>query len=245
MALNNQATTTKKIQATTAEINDLIERAQTAPSPEAYERAIQDLWAIFGENFTALVAKNSYLIDSDFSLRGSSPAERRENLAGNAYMLFYKAVSDFEPNRKVPFAAYIAKIGKWRMLDEKRKNAKRSKREELDRPTNSDDCDEESCSRIDNCDVNPFTGERNELDCDFDKKDLVARFKKRLAARDPKALHRLDIIHELCSEGNYSDAEAARRIGRERANMKNVKKNLRQTMAECGLEEEFRQLMAA
>ena len=245
MALNIQATTTKKIQATTTEINNLIAIVQTAPSAKAYERAIHALWAIFGDFFTALVAKKSYLLDSDFSLWGCSPAERRENLAGNAYMLFYKAVSDFEPSRKVPFAAYIAKIGEWRMRDEKRKNAKRSKREELDRCTSNSDSDEEQYSRIDNCDVNPFTGERNELDCDFDKKDLVALFKKRLAARDPKALHRLDIIHELCSEGNYSDAEAARRIGCERANMKNVKKNLRQTMAECGLEEEFRLLMAA
>jgi len=232
-------------QATTTEINNLIALAQTAPSAKAYERAIHALWAIFGEFFTALVAKNSYLIDSDFSLRGCSPAERRENLAGNAYMLFCKAVSDFEPSRKVPFAAYIAKIGKWRMLDEKRKNAKRSKREELDRPTNSDDCDEESSSRIDNCDVNPFTGERNVQDCDFEKRDFVNRIKESLAASAPKALHRFDIIYELCSEGNYSDAEAARRIGCERANMKSVKKNLRQTMAECGLEEEFRQLMAA
>ncbi|WP_295057178.1 sigma factor [uncultured Fibrobacter sp.] len=191
------------------------------------------------------MAKKSYLLNSDFSLWGCSPAERRENLAGNAYMLFCKAVSDFEPSRKVPFAAYIAKIGKWRMLDEKRKNAKRSKREELDRPTNSDDCDEESSSRIDNCDVNPFTGERNIQDCDFEKRDFVNRIKESLAASAPKALHRFDIIYELCSEGNYSDAEAARRIGCERANMKSVKKNLRQTMAECGLEEEFRQLMAA
>jgi len=245
MALNIQATTTKKIQATTAEINNLIAIVQTAPSAKAYERAIHALWAIFGDFFTALVAKKSYLLDSDFSLWGCSPAERRENLAGNAYMLFCKAVSDFEPSRKAPFAAYIAKIGEWRMRDEKRKNAKRSKREELDRCTSNSDSDEESYSRIDNCDVNPFTGERNELDCDFDKKDLVALFKKRLAARDPKALHRLDIIHELCSEGNYSDAEAARRIGCERANMKNVKKSLRQTMAECGLKEEFRLLMAA
>ncbi|WP_297701481.1 hypothetical protein [uncultured Fibrobacter sp.] len=244
MALNNQATTTKKIQATT-EINKLITRAQTAPTPEAYEREIQALWTIFGENFTALVAKNSYLIDSDFSLRGYSPAERQSYQAGTAYMLFCKAVSDFEPSRKVPFAAYIAKIGEWRMRDEKRKNAKRSKREELDRCTSNSDSDEESYSRIDNCDVNPFTGERNELDCDFDKKDLLVRFKKRLAARDPKALNRFNIMYELCREGNYSDAEAARRIGCERANMKNVKSNLLQIMTECGLKEEFRLLMAA
>lgn len=237
MALNNQATTT--------EINNLIAIVQTAPSAEAYKKAIHALWAIFGDFFTALVAKNSYLIDTDFSLRGCSPAERQSYQAGTAYMLFCKAVSDFEPSRKVPFAAYIAKIGKWRMLDEKRKNAKRSKREELDRPTNSDDCDEESSSRIDNCDVNPFTGERNIQDCDFEKRDFVNRIKESLAASAPKALHRFDIIYELCSEGNYSDAEAARRIGCERANMKSVKKNLRQTMAECGLEEEFRQLMAA
>ena len=143
MALNIQTTTTKKIQATTTEINNLIAIVQTAPSAKAYERAIHALWAIFGDFFTALVAKKSYLLDSDFSLWGCSPAERRENLAGNAYMLFYKAVSDFEPSRKVPFAAYIAKIGEWRMRDEKRKNAKRSKREELDRCTSNSDSDEE------------------------------------------------------------------------------------------------------
>ena len=243
MALNIQETT--EIQANTTKINKLIASAQTAPNPEAYEREIQALWAIFGEYFTALVAKNSYLIDSDFSLRSSSPAERQTYQAGTAYMLFCKAVSDFEPSRKVPFAAYIAKIGDWRMRDEKRKNAKRSKREELDRCASNSDSDEESYSRIDNCDVNPFTGERNELDCDFDKKDLLVRFKKRLAARDPKALNRFNIMYELCREGNYSDAEAARRIGCERANMKNVKNNLIQIMAECGLKEEFRLLMAA
>ncbi len=237
MKLNNQATTT--------EINNLIALAQTAPSPEAYERAIQALWTIFGDYFTALVAKNSYQIDSDFSLRGYSPAERQSYQAGTAYMLFCKAVADFEPSRKVPFAAYIAKIGEWRMRDEKRKNAKRSKREELDRCTSNSDSDEESYSRIDNCDVNPFTGERNEQDCVFDRKDLLVRFKKRLAACDPKALNRFNIMYELCREGNYSDAEAARRIGCERANMKNVKSNLLQIMAECGLKEEFRLLMAA
>jgi hypothetical protein len=237
MALNNQATT--------AEINDLIERAQTAPNPEVYEREIQALWTIFRENFTALVAKNSYLIDSDFSLRGSSPAERKFHQAGTAYMLFCKAVSDFEPSRKVPFAAYIAKIGEWRMLDEKRKNAKRSKREVLDRCASNNDSEEESYSRIDNCDINPFTGERNEQDCEFDRKDFVARIKKCLAANDPKALSRLDVMYEICNEGDYSDAEAARRIGCERANMKNVRNNLLQIMAKFGLEEEYRRLMAA
>lgn len=233
------------IQATTTEINNLIALAQAAPSSDAYEGAIQALWGLFGDFFTALVAKKSFLIDSDFSLRGYSPAERQSNLAGNAYMLFCKAVTDFEPSRKVPFAAYIAKIGEWRMLDEKRKNAKRSKREELDNYTNNGDSDEESYSRIDNCDVSPFTGERNEQDSDFDKKDFVKRLKKCIAANDPKALRRLDIMYEICHEGDYTDAEAARRIGCERTNMKNVKKNLQQIMAEYGLDKEYRLLMAA
>ena len=208
------------IQANTTEINNLITLAQTAPSAEAYERAIQALWTIFGEFFTALVAKKSFLFDSDFSLWGCSPA-------------------------KVPFAAYIAKIGEWRMLDEKRKNAKRSKREVLDRCASNNDSEEEQYSRIDNCDINPFTGERNEQDCEFDKRDFVARIKKCLAANDPKALSRLDVMYAICNEGDYSDAEAARRIGCERANMKNVKNNLQQIMAKFGFEEEYRRLMAA
>ena len=233
------------IQATNTEINNLITIAQNAPSAEAYERAIHSLWVHFGDFFIALVAKKSYLIDSDFSLKGCSPKERQSYLAGDAFMFFCKAVTNFDPSRKVPFAAYISKIGDWRMLDEKRNNAKRSKREKLDHYTNNVDSDEESYSRFDSCDVNPFTDERIEQDRDFDRMDLVARIRKCLAANDPKARQRFDIMHELCCEDDYTDAEAARRIGCERANMKNVRKSLLQIMVDNGLEEECRLLMAA
>ena len=232
------------IQATATQINNLVAIVQAAPSEYDHDKAIYALWDIFGNYFMALVAKKSYLIDSDFSLNGYSPAERKANLAGNAYMLFCKAVTDFDPSRKVPFAAYIAKIGEWRMLDEKRKNAKRKAREELERDAKYSDCDEELYSRIDNCDMNPFTGERNFLECDFEKEDSIVRIRKCLAA-DPKALRRFDIMYELCCSGEYSDAEAARRIGCERANMKNVKNSIRLMLINSGLEYDCGLLMAA
>ena len=230
-------------QATPTQINNLIALAQTAPTAGAYNMAIHALWEIFGEAFTATLAKKSYLIDSDFSLKGNSPKDRRNSLASYAFILFCKAVSDFEPSKKVPFAAYIAKIGGWRLLDEKRKNSKRSKHEELEKDARPRD-DDESYSRIDNCDVNPFTGERNVLESDSEKEDFIARIREHLAD-DPKVLHRFDVMYELFRLGEYSDAEAARRLGCERANMKNVKKSIMLKLINSGLEYDCRLLMAA
>ena len=231
-------------QATPTQINNLIALAQTAPTAGAYNMAIHALWEIFGEAFTATLAKKSYLIDSDFSLNGCTPKERRISLASNAFTLFRKAVTDFEPSKKVPFAAYIAKIGGWRLLDEKRKNSKRSKHEKLEKDAKSSDEEEESYSRIDNCDVNPFTGERNVLESDSEKEDFIARIREHLA-NDPKVLHRFDVMYELFRLGEYSDAEAARRLGCERANMKNVKKSIMLKLINSGLEYDCRLLMAA
>ena len=230
-------------QATTTQVSNLIVIAQTAPTADAYEKAMHTLWEIFGDDFTATVAKKSYLIDSDFSLNGYSFKERRNSLASFAYILFCKAVKDYEPSRKVPFEAYIAEIGGWRLLDEKRKNSKRSKREEPDKSTKYND-DEEAYSRIDNCDVNPFTGERNVLESDSETEDSIARIRERLAD-DPKALHRFNVMYELCRSGEYSDAEAARRLGCKRPNMKNVKKSIMLKLISCGLEYDCRLLMAA
>ena len=230
-------------QATTTQVSNLIVIAQTAPTADAYEKAMHTLWEIFGDDFTATVAKKSYLIDSDFSLNGYSFKERRNSLASFAYIQFCKAVKDYEPSRKVPFEAYIAEIGGWRLLDEKRKNSKRSKREELDKSTKYND-DEEAYSHIDNCDVNPFTGERNVLECDFETENTIARIRESLAD-DPKALHRFNVMYELCCSGDYSDAEAARRLGCKRPNMKNVKKSIMLKLISCGLENDCRLLMAA
>ena len=231
-------------QATTTQICNLIAIAQTAPTAEASEKAIHDLWEIYGDEFTATVAKKSYLMDSDFSLNGCTPKERRNSLAGYAYMLFRKAVKDYEPSKKVPFEAYFAKIGGWRLLDEKRKNSKRSKHEKTEKNAKYSDDEEDSHSLIDNCDVNPFTGERNFQECDTEKEDSIARIRESLAD-DPKVLQRCDVMYELCLSGEYSDAEAARRIGCERANMKNVKNSIMMKLINSGLEYDCRLLMAA
>ena len=45
--------------------------------------------------------------------------------------------------------------------------------------------------------------------------------------------------------GEYSDAEAARRIGCERANMKNVKNSIMMKLINSGLDYDCRLLMAA
>jgi hypothetical protein len=92
--------------------------------------------------------------------------------------------------------------------------------------------------------VNPFTGERNFQECDTEKEDFIVRIRESLAD-DPKVLHRFDVMYELCCSGDYSDAEAARRLGCERANMKNVKNSIMTKLINSGLENDCRLLMAA
>jgi Tfp pilus assembly protein PilV len=124
-----QHNTTK---ATASQINNLIAIAQATPSEYAHDKAMYTLWDIFGDYVMALVAKNSFLTSSDFSLNGCSPKERKANLAGDAYMVFCKAVQDFDPSMNVPFEAFFANKIRWHVADEKRKNAKRDKVEKVE-----------------------------------------------------------------------------------------------------------------
>ena len=66
-------------QATPTKINDLIASAQTDPTAGDYKMAIHALWKYFGEAFTASLAKKSYLIDSDFNLKGPSFCSVRQS----------------------------------------------------------------------------------------------------------------------------------------------------------------------
>jgi len=235
-----QHNTTK---ATASQINNLIAIAQAAPSEYAHDKAMYTLWDIFGDYVMALVAKNSFLTSSDFSLNGCSPKERKANLAGDAYMVFCKAVQDFDPSMNVPFEAFFANKIRWHVADEKRKNAKRDKVEKVDRyAKNSND---EVFSRIDNNDTNIFTEERNVLESDYEQSEIIDIIRLRLA-NSPKMLKAFDTMYEVSRNcDKYTDVEVAQALHCTRANTGKIKKNICKFLIDCGLEDECRLLMAA
>ena len=229
--------------ATAAQINNLIAIAQAAPSEYAHDKAMYTLWDIFGDYVMALVAKNSFLTSSDFSLNGCSPKERKANLAGDAYMVFCKAVQDFDPSMNVPFEAFFANKIRWHVADEKRKNAKRDKVEKVESKLKKND--DEACSIFDNSDMNPFTGERNELESDYEQSEIIDIIRLRLAQK-PKMLSAFDTMYEVSRNcDKYTDVEVAEALHCTRANTGKIKMNIRKFLIDCGLEDECRLLMAA
>ena len=235
-----QHNTTK---ATASQINNLIAIAQAAPSEYAHDKAMYTLWDIFGDYVMALVAKNSFLTSSDFSLNGCSPKERKANLAGDAYMVFCKAVQDFDPSMNVPFEAFFANKIRWHVADEKRKNAKRDKVEKVESKLKKNDDDDYSC--IENEDTNPFTEERNELESDYEQSEIIDIIRLRLA-NSPKMLKAFDTMYEVSRNcDKYTDVEVAQALHCTRANTGKIKKNICKFLIDCGLEDECRLLMAA
>lgn len=235
-----QHNTTK---ATASQINNLIAIAQATPSEYAHDKAMYTLWDIFGDYVMALVAKNSFLTSSDFSLNGCSPKERKANLAGDAYMVFCKAVQDFDPSMNVPFEAFFANKIRWHVADEKRKNAKRDKVEKVESKLKKNDDDD--YSSLENEDTNPFTEERNELESDYEQSEIIDIIRHCLA-NSPKMLKAFDTMYEVSRNcDKYTDVEVAQALHCTRANTGKIKKNICKFLIDCGLEDECRLLMAA
>lgn len=187
-------------------------------------------------------------MNSDFGLNGYSFQGRQDNLAGDAFDLFRNAVLNFDYTRKVPFEAFIAKKAGWHLADEKRKNAKRSRceeRESVKKDYGADKEEGETFSRVENCDVNPFTHEVNTIDVSWDARDLVARIRSKLETVNPGVLRQFDVMYKTSEQKDYTDAAVGRALGCTRANVGVVRKKIREILVEYGFEEEFRMLLAA
>ena len=218
------------------ETTRLIAVAQTAARAEEREQAIFDLWQIHGDRLAGIMAKTSYHISSDFSCNGYSPKERQRNLAGDAFTVLHDAILAFDLDAGVPFAAYIAQKGNWRIMEEKRQNSIRSKYEKLV------DFSLESLS------ASEKPGEdrdlrllRKAISCkpDFEEEilndDRIQRI-YRATKQNPKLHKYFDTSIKLTKEGyEYSDAEVARRLGCTRANVGLYKKSLNRLVKEKGL----------
>jgi len=210
---------------TAAHTNRLIAVAKEAVNAVDRDRAMYELWEIHGDRLVGSMAKTSYKIDSDFGYRGYTPQERRDNQAGNAYFVFHEAVMEFDASKRVPFAAYIAQKGNWRVADEKRENARHSMHEECV------DFSQEN-GEIADTSAMPF-------DEEILWKDSVRSIYR--ATEQDSRLHRyFGTCMELLDDGSdYSDAEIARRMGCTRANVGVYKKKLIRLITEEGLLEDI------
>ena len=201
-----------------ADIRRLIAVAQNTSCAEDREDALKVLWDMCGAPLVGSMAKKSYMVDSDFGYRGYSPAERRRNMMGDAYVVFYDCVMSFDTKMGVPFAAYAAQKGNWRVADEKRENSRRSKVEVVtDLPPESE------------------TAYKPEFVNDIYDTDTVRAIRMTLE-QDAKLCRYFNTCMELCdADLDYSDAEVARRMGCTRANVGLYRKAFVKKVKNCRL----------
>ena len=227
-------------------INNLITVAQTAVNEDVRNKAIHELWDICGDRIAGIMAGKSYKMDSDFSLNSYSPKERQDNLLGDAYLLFYNAVAVFNPDLGVPFIAYTTQKSSWFLATEKRKNSKRSHREEsvdfsLECSLNTENTPEMTHMM----EILKGISYEEHFERDSYWKDAV-QLVRRTIKQNSKLSKFFTVSMDLCKEGEYySDAEVARCMGCTRARAGQYRKALIRMMEENGLLTEFNLLMAA
>ena len=247
----------RKIAATndTSTLN-LIRTAQDQSDKAASKAALLSLWNMLGQAATGIAVKQSYKHDSDHSFRGYTLSQRRNNLTFDTFMVFRKAVMEFDTSRGVPFMAYIAKKLGWQIQTDKRNNSKRADQEILT------DYSLESGSGIDFSkdpyrakDLANFTRYDMEeplashMDRDIEgdcARDDVIKLIMRCIKDNPKMSEYFKTMKQICEDGDKAtDAEAAERMHCTRANTHNIHKKLLQFLEEQGVIEECRLALAA
>lgn len=234
-------------QPNTIDINALIMEAQNATNDDVRSDAINELWKNCGNSVVNTMAGKSYTPDSDFSMRSFSPSERRANLMGDAFFVFYDAVMKFDANRGVPFMNYVNQKTTWQLSTDKRENTKHSMREkatDFSMECNSGyDTDSYDEANIMNILKNLQSTDDFEERCY--RKDAVRAIKQHIKGNH-RLLHYFTVCQEICNDGDTcSDAEVARHLGCSRANVGQLRRKLYQELAECDLIRDCRMLMAA
>ena len=228
-------------QPTQMNINSLVEVAQNAQNGRIRPGALGLLWEIVGDTVMGNTVGKSYRINSDFDMRGYSIKERRKNLAGDAYLLFFMATMDFDRTLGVPFLAYIVQKVGWKLAADKRDNAKRDDRIKISSKMQinaSEEFAEEDAFAA----LLERTPNEEDVEGDCFRRDAILRI-KRIAASDPKIAAYLETCQEVCYQGyRGSDAEVARYMGCTRASTGNYRKKLVRMLAEKGMD--FNSLVA-
>lgn len=229
------------VESTQENINSLIVGIQNAATGLGRSRNLLRLWKIVEVTIMDLMAGKSYRINSDFDMRGFSLKERRKNLTGDAYLVFFMATMDFDRTLGVPFLAYIVQKLGWKLAADKRDNAKRDDRIKISSKMQinaSEEFAEEDVFAA----LLERTPNEEDVEGDCFRRDAILRI-KRIAASDPKIAAYLETCQEVCNQGfKGSDAEVARYMGCTRASTGNYRKKLVRMLAEKGMD--FNSLVA-
>ena len=228
---------------------NLIRIAQDAETKDVRNYAVLKLWDIHGPKVMGISGKNSFKENADWDLRGLSPAERQQRILSNTFMMFCRAVMNYDPRTNVPFMAYVANSSKFQQKTEKRNNAKRTNREvpvdfsgSLSLETYGDnpqtvrdlailkEADHAPCQEIENIEI----------------RDTIEGIERFLKKNSPKLLPYFRTSYEFCQEyGDCKDIDVAVELGCTRANAGQLRKKLERLLREAGLYEECRLAFAA
>lgn len=221
-------------------INRLVEAVQNARSEYIRSDILGLLWGIVGKTIMGNMVGKSYQIKSDFDMFGDSPKERLANLSADGYLVFCKAVMTFDLKLGVPFLAYIAQKIIWKLISDKRDNAKRTNHvvigPKLKANTSDDSTEDPFITLLER------TSSKVDVEGNCFRKDAVLQI-KRVAASEPKITAYFEACQELCNQGyRGSDAEVARYMGCTRASTGIYRKKLVRLLAENGMD--FNSLVA-
>jgi len=208
-------------------VNNLVRRAQRARNESVRARAIDELWACCGNYVTNIAVGKSYRLDPDFSLHGMAPKERQEELSIEMFLRFRDCVMDFDSALGVPFLAWVAKKIKWQLLDDKRANSKRGKREKV--------LDGEMCagSNI----KTGISGEDRGFVQDCENRRLIDRCRNIVKGQAPKLLRAFDAMDEDSKANDrYCDSRVAKALGCSKVYVGILRKEIRNLLIDCGME---------
>jgi len=207
----------------------LVTLAQKGPTAPLRRKATDALWELCGDSILVTTTKNSITVDADHDLHGKTFDERQNHLAGDIYTkLFCKCVHDFDGSMGVPFLAFCNQRSKWFAMDMKRKNAIRCATVQL--PTT-----EANGEIFENTATSAFSDQEASFDLAIERKLQIEAFRKALK-HEPKKLQLFDAMFDVCKSHNYTDAETAKKLHCSRANVGQIRKQLRDFLAKNGLE---------
>lgn len=177
-----------------------------------HARAVHKLWDIYGQDVLNAALIQSFIHQSDFSLRGLPKNKRRDHILGKVYEIFHDLVHEFDPKRNDDFLGFVCQHIKWCTLTEKRNNAKLYTRERL------------------GVEAPEQVAEPDDYEKKNDLKALTHLAEKTLSS-DPKLLKsfvEFEKVHEYMDKGKFP--EAADRLNITRASAYNRTKACRKIL---------------
>ena len=224
----------------------LVNIAQSTEEKDIRDLAVLKLWDIHGPMVMGIANSYSFKEDADWDLRGLNPADRQKQIMSDTFMMFHRAVMNYDTHMKVPFMAYVANTSRFQQKTVKRENAKRTNREVV--------IDFSGTFSKEKYGDNPQTLRDmtilNKADCticqeieDVEIRDFFEGVGRCLKKNCPKLLRFWNACYEVCQEtGGYTDSDVAAKLGYTRANIGQLRQKLRNVLIEAGLYEECREV---